>query len=145
MGLLTIEDVTHWSIPVNNLEESEEFYGDLLGLEPKGRLGASRISCFSVGEHRILLCEREHPEENVSQRDRPTHHSFTVTPETLVQACKVFQERRVPIDGLVHRAKGFFTGRELYFFDPSGNRLELRDPTWQEGMPELSVEEMAQS
>ena len=32
MGLLTIEDVTHWSIPVNNLEESEQFYGDLLGL-----------------------------------------------------------------------------------------------------------------
>ena len=25
MGLLNIEDVTHWSIPVNNLEESEEF------------------------------------------------------------------------------------------------------------------------
>jgi catechol 2,3-dioxygenase-like lactoylglutathione lyase family enzyme len=36
MGLLKIEGVTHWSIPVNNLEESEEFYGDLLGLNPRG-------------------------------------------------------------------------------------------------------------
>ena len=36
-----------------------------------------------------------------------------------------------------------FTGRELYFFDPSGNRLELRDPTWTEGMPEPSFEELA--
>ena len=33
MGQLKIENVTHWSIPVNNLEESEEFYGDFLGLE----------------------------------------------------------------------------------------------------------------
>ena len=57
MGLLKIEGVTHWSIPVNNLEESEAFYGDLLGLEPKGRLGNSRISCFSGAplEHPVKL------------------------------------------------------------------------------------------
>ena len=145
MGILNIEGVTHWSIPVNNLEESEEFYGELLGLKSMGRLGDSRISCFGVGDHRILLCEREQPAVDVPQRDRPAHHSFTVSPETLVQACKVFQERQIPIDELFHRGKGFFTGRELYFFDPSGNRLELRDPTWQEGMPELSIEELLES
>ena len=103
MGLLKIEGVTHWSIPVNDLSESEKFYGDL---------------------------------QNV-------HHSFTVSPETLVQACKVFSERKIPIDRLYYRAKGFFTGRELYFFDPSGNRLELRDPTWKAGMPEPSFEDLA--
>ena len=32
MGLLKVEGVTHWSIPVNNLEESEKFYGDLADL-----------------------------------------------------------------------------------------------------------------
>ena len=31
MGDIKIEGVTHWSIPVNNLEESEKFYGELLG------------------------------------------------------------------------------------------------------------------
>ena len=34
MSLLHVEGVTHWSIPVNNLEEAEAFYGDLLGLTP---------------------------------------------------------------------------------------------------------------
>jgi len=48
----------------------------------------------------------------------------------------------VVIDELVYRGKGFFTGRELYFFDSSGNRLELRDPTWQEGMATPSFEEI---
>src|SRR5262249_52713268 len=38
MSLLHVEGVTHWSIPVNNLEEAEAFYGDLLGLTPVGRL-----------------------------------------------------------------------------------------------------------
>jgi catechol 2,3-dioxygenase-like lactoylglutathione lyase family enzyme len=54
MSLLHVEGVTNWSIPVNNLEESEAFYGDLLGLTPVGRLGNSRMSCLTVGAHHIL-------------------------------------------------------------------------------------------
>ena len=144
MGKLKIEGVTHWSIPVNNLEESERFYGDLLGLEPKGRLGNSVMSCFNVGDHNILLCERKEPVDK-ALAEQGVHHSFTVSPATLVQACKVFKEEQVPIVELIYRAKGHFTGRELYFLDPSGNRLELRDPTWQQGMPEPSFEELARS
>ena len=45
----------------------------------------------------------------------------------------------------IYRAKGVFTGQELYFFDPSGNRLELRNPDWTEGMPEPTVDEIVQS
>ena len=135
MGLLKIEGVTHWSIPVNNLDEAEAFYSDLLGLEARGRLGNSRMSCVNVGDHNILLCELDEPTEQASQRDAKVHHSFTVTPETFEEACRVFRDRNVPIDDLVYRERGFFTGRELYFFDPSGNRLELRDPTWEAGMP----------
>ena len=145
MGLLKIEGVTHWSIPVNNLEESEEFYGDLLGLNPMGRLGNSVMSCFNVGDHNILLCEVEQPADKTVRRDQRVHHSFTVSPDTLVQACKIFHERQIPVDDLVYRANGIFTGRELYFFDPSGNRLELRDPTWKQGMPEPSFEEIVRS
>ena len=144
MGLLNMEGVTHWSIPVNNLEESEEFYGELLGLEHVGRLGNSRMTCYKVADHSILLCERTNPVDVEANSQEQVHHSFTVSPETLVQACKLFRERKVPVDQLIHRAQGFFTGRELYFFDPSGNRLELRDPTWEAGMPEPTVDELAQ-
>ena len=142
MGLLSVKDVTHWSIAVNNLEESEEFYGEFLGLEHVGRLGNSRMTCFKAGEHRILLAERKNPQDEAAQSEEPVHHSFTVSPDVLKKACQLFLEHNVPIDGLVHRGQGVFTGRELYFFDPSGNRLELRDPTWSAGMPEPTVEEL---
>ena len=145
MGLLKIEGVTHWSIGVNNLEESEQFYGDLLGLTAMGRLGNSGMSCFNVGDHNILLCERKDPESKKIKEEPNVHHSFTVTAETFQKACQIFDEKKIPIDQLVSRAQGFFTGRELYFFDPSGNRLELRDPTWVEGMPEPPFEEIARS
>ena len=143
MAILKVEGVTHWSIPVNNLDEAEEFYGELLGLAAVGRLGNNTMSCFNVGDHNILLCERPTTVDGRSVEDGGAHHSFTVSPETFEQACKVFHERNVPIDHLTYRARGVFTGRELYFFDPSGNRLELRDPTWTEGMPEPPFEELA--
>jgi len=145
MGLLKFEGVTHGSIPVNNLDEAEKFYGDLLGLTAKGRLSNDIMSCFNVGDHNILICERPRPVDRTLEEDGGAHHSFTVSPETFEQACKVFHERNIPIDNLTYRGQGFFTGRELYFFDPSGNRLELRDPAWTNGMPEPSFEEIAQS
>lgn len=144
MGLLNVEGVTHWSIPVNNLEESEKFYGDLLGLKHLGRLGNSGMSCFNVGDHNILLCERAETVDKSFVEEHNVHHSFTVSPETLVQACKIFSQRNIRVDRLYHRKEGYFPGRELYFFDPSGNRLELRDPTWKAGMPEPTFEELAQ-
>lgn len=145
MAVLKIEGVTHWSIPVNDLAESENFYGDLLGLKPLGRLGNAVMSCFNVGDHNILLCERERPVDATAEGDHRVHHSFTVSPATFVQACKEFHDRKIPIVELTYRSKGFFTGRELYFFDPSGNRLELRDPTWKPGMPEPALEEIVGS
>ena len=143
MAVLKIEGVTHWSIPVNDLNEAEEFYGELLGLEPKGRLGNSVMSCFNVGDHNILLCERSSAMDGSLADNGGAHHSFTVSPEIFDAACKEFRQRGIRIDHLTYRAQGFFTGRELYFFDPSGNRLELRDPTWTAGMPEPSFEELA--
>src|SRR5437773_11540716 len=123
MGQLKVEGVTHWSIPVNSLDESEKFYGDLLGLKPLGRLGNSGMSCFNVGDNNILLCERAANVDQSFTEDQNVHHSFTVSPETLVQACKIFQERKIPIDRLYYGAKGSFTARELYLSVPRGNRL----------------------
>ena len=143
MPILNVEGVTHWSIPVNDLEEAEEYYGELLGLAPVGRLGNNIMSCFNVEDHNILLCERPNPVDGPLKEDAGVHHSFTVSPETFELRCKVFHERNVAIDHLTYRARGVFTGRELYLFDPSGNRLELRDPTWTEGMPEPSFAELA--
>ncbi len=142
MGDIKIEGVTHWSIPVNDIEESEKFYGEVLGLDFKARLGNSIMTCFNVGDHNILLCEVAEPMEVLPDNDVRAHHSFTVSPESFDRACKVFKEEDVTVLGITYRARGVFCGREMYFLDPSGNRLELRDPTWVEGMPEPSFEEL---
>jgi catechol 2,3-dioxygenase-like lactoylglutathione lyase family enzyme len=145
MSMLKIDDVTHWSIPVNNLEEAEHFYRDILGLDYQGRLGNSRMACFTVAHHAILLCQRHEPLVRTPAQDNRLHHSFTVSPEMFEQGCKLFQTQGIRVIELIYRAQGFFPGRELYFLDPSGNLLELRDPTWQPGMPTPTYEELAKS
>lgn len=140
---ISIEGLTHWSIPVNDLSESEAFYRDILGLEYRGRLGDSGMACFTVGDTSLLLCQRNEPIVRTVKQDNFLHHSFTVSPETLTAACRYFKETGVPVVSLVYREQGFFIGRELYFQDPSGNVLELRDPTWVKGMAKPSFDELA--
>ena len=143
MADLKVRGVIHWSIPVNDLEESEKFYGDLLGLEFKGRLGNSNMSCFTAGDHNILLCARKEPLVRTPQQDNRLHHAFHVAPEIFERGCRVFREKGVRIaEPIVYRERGHFTGRELYFLDPSGNMLELCDPTWKPGMPTPTYEEI---
>ena len=125
MGLLKIDNVTHWSIPVNDLEEAEQFYRDVLGLEYQGRLGNSNMACVTVAEHAILLCQRKEPLVRTPEQDNRLHHSFTVSPEVFDMACKLFRERGIRVVEIIYREHGFFPGREMYFLDPSGNLLEL--------------------
>ena len=146
MGLLKVEGVAHWSIPVNDLAESEKFYGDLLGLESKGRLGNSNMSCFAVGGHSILLCQRKEALTRTPQQDNRLHHAFDVSTQMFERACRLFNEKGIRIaEAIVYRERGHFTGRELYFLDPSGNMLELRDPTWKAGMPTPTYEQIVRS
>src|SRR5437899_12998486 len=96
--MLKIDGVTHWSIPVNDLEESERFYRDLLGLEYRGRLGNAHMACFHVGGHDILLCERKEKLYRTPQQDNRLHHSFTLSPEEWEKAVRLFHERGVKVE-----------------------------------------------
>jgi catechol 2,3-dioxygenase-like lactoylglutathione lyase family enzyme len=140
--MLNITGVTHWSIPVNDLEESEKFYRDVLGLEYRGRLGDSGMACVRAGDHEILLTERKDKIRRSPEADNRLHHSFTMQPDAWEQGVKVLADQGVEFHELMYRERVFFTGRELYFLDPSGNVLELRDPTWQPGMPKPEVAEI---
>ncbi len=140
--MLKIDGVTHWSIPVNDLAEAEAFYRDVLGLEYRGRLGNSGMACVRAGDHEILLTERKDKIRRTPDQDNRLHHSFTMQPDEWEKCVKVLADHGVEILELMYREQGFFTGRELYFLDPSGNVLEIRDPTWQPGMPKPLVAEI---
>ena len=143
--ILKIAGVTHWSIPVNDLAESERFYRDVLGLTYRGRLGNSGMACVSVGGHDILLCERRDKVRHTPEQDNRLHHSFTLAPDEWEKGARFLHAHGVPVQELIYREDGFFPGRELYFLDPSGNMPEIRDPTWRPGMPQAAFEEIVRA
>jgi extradiol dioxygenase family protein len=143
MALLKLDAVVHWSIPVNDLSEAEKFYGEILGLEHIGRLAHSAMSCFKLADHHILLCQRKDPLVRTSEQDGRLHHAFDVSAEMFVRACKLFHELGIEIhEPIEYRSRGFFTGRQLFVLDPSGNRIELRDASWKDGMPMPTYDEI---
>jgi catechol 2,3-dioxygenase-like lactoylglutathione lyase family enzyme len=140
--MLGAQKLTHWSIPVKDLEESEAFYRDFLGLELRGRLGNNRSSCFRVGETDFIIWETG-AESDPAAREAGVHYAFTVAPEVWDRAVREIHDRSIPLSGpIVYRERGIFLGREIYVLDPSGNVVELTDPTWHSGMPTPSYEEL---
>ena len=145
--MIPIQGVTHISLPVTDPEASAAFYTQFLGLELRARLGEPgtepHMICVGVGDHDILLCRADAAEMQLQQQHSLVHHSFTVAPADWEDAVRQLDARGVPLTGpIVYRSRGVFTGREVYFLDPSGNRLELRDPTWAPGMPTPTFEEL---
>ncbi len=134
-----VQGLTHWAIPVNDLEESRRFYTEILGMEDRGPVGPV-MHCVGFGDTNILLSVRPTPVPRVEDRDGLTHIAFRVRGEDMdraiaglrawgVQVTPEFDggtaERRGDVE---IRRVGVFTGRSLYFLDPSGNQLELNDP-----------------
>jgi catechol-2,3-dioxygenase len=87
--MLKLDAVVHRSIPVNNLEEPEKFYREILGVEHLGWLANSVMSCFRHGSHNILLCQHNDPIIRTVERDGHLHHAFDVSPEMFTKACKL--------------------------------------------------------
>jgi len=141
---MNIQGVTHWSIPVKDLTESERFYRDILGLEYRGRLGNSGMACVVAGDSSILLCEEPGTVRPSGENwnGAGVHHSFHMSAPDWEEGVRRLHENNVQVLDLVYREKGHFPGREVYFLDPSGNVLELRDPSWTPGAPKPTLDEI---
>ena len=59
---------------------------------------------------------------------RLCHQAFQVSSEDYDKALESFKEHGVRVAEEEYRKTGTFTGRSFYFFDPTGNRLEINDP-----------------
>ncbi|MBM2812621.1 MAG: glyoxalase/bleomycin resistance protein/dioxygenase [Chloroflexi bacterium] len=139
MPLVETSSLVHFSIPVNDLEESLKFYTDVLGMTFRGKVGPNG-RCVMCGETPIILVERPQPrpfDETMEHNGQLCHQAFHVSSEDYDRAQASFEANGVKVLGEEWRKSGTFNGRSFYFFDPSGNRLEINDPTppfWPEGV-----------
>ena len=90
MDKLKLDAVVHWSIPVNDLEAAEKFYGEILGLEHVGRLANTPMSCFKLGNHNILLCQRKDPINRTDRAGWPAAPCFRRQPPDVRRGLQAF-------------------------------------------------------
>jgi predicted enzyme related to lactoylglutathione lyase len=129
MPLVEAKGLVHFSLPANDVEESLKFYTEVLGMKFRGNVGPTG-RCVVAGDVNIILVGRkprpfDEPEEHNTQL---CHQAFQVSSADYDKALESFREAGVKVANEEYRKTGTFTGRSFYFFDPTGNRLEINDP-----------------
>ena len=65
--------VTHWGIPVNDLDAAEQFYTEIMGFRALGRLSNGHMSCMEVLGQEIVLFQRKEALVRTPQQDGLLH------------------------------------------------------------------------
>jgi catechol 2,3-dioxygenase-like lactoylglutathione lyase family enzyme len=123
--MLKTEGVLHFTIPVKDLDRSEKFYVEVLGMEKIRR--NNHMVFMRAGEDCFVLTYSENPIDPNRGNAHDIHHAFRVTTEEYDRAMKTLPASGIPIIKQEDRQKGTFQGRSAYFHDPDRNVIEIID------------------
>ena len=123
--MLKTEGVLHFTIPVKNLDHSEQFYREELGFTKIGR--TDRIVFMRAGDDYFNLTYSENPITQNAAGRHEIHSAFRVTPQVYEQVVRELPEKGVEIFKQEDRKVGVFVGRSAYIRDPDGNVIEFID------------------
>jgi catechol 2,3-dioxygenase-like lactoylglutathione lyase family enzyme len=122
--MIKTEGVLHFTIPVKDLDRSEKFYTEILGLE-RLRRNNHMVFMRAPNEACFVLTYSENPIEPNKSGKHDIHSAFRVTGVEYDRAKEFLAQRGIKIFKEEDRKTGTFQGRSAYFHDPDGNVLEL--------------------
>jgi catechol 2,3-dioxygenase-like lactoylglutathione lyase family enzyme len=120
--MIKTQGVVHFSLPVTDLERSARFY-ELLGMRIVQK--TPRMVFLKCGDDYLILGKVATVPE--SDPETPVHHAFRVAAEDFEPALEFLGQKGVKVLHVEDRRDGVFLGRQAYFFDPDGNKLEIHD------------------
>ena len=121
--MIKTQGVVHFSLPVTDLERSARFYSELLGMKIVQE--TPRMVFLKCGDDYFILGKVAAPLKLDSPAETPVHHAFRVAAEDFEPALEFLRQRGVEILRVEDRQDGVFPGRQAYFLDPDGNKLEI--------------------
>lgn len=132
---MTPSAVLESALYVTDLAAAEQFYGDILGLEPAGKVEGRHVF-FKCGTGIVLLFNADatrHAPPPDARLPVPPHgaagagHLCFAATEVEIDGWKArLTSHNVAIEAEFEWPKG---GRSIYFRDPSGNSLEFANPS----------------
>ncbi len=118
--------VVHFTIPVSDLDRSEQFYREILGLETVSRAPEPvNLMFMKSGEDYVVLAKSKTPINPNPGDERFVHHAFGVALDKYEESRAYLMEMGVHIVHEEERLDGVFQGKQAHFHDPDRNVLEI--------------------
>ena len=124
--MIRTQGVIHFSLPVTDLERSAKFYHEILGMKIVQK--TARMVFLKCGDDYLILANEQTSLKYDSLEATPVHHAFKVRPEDFDPAVEFLKRSGIKVFNVERRRDGVFWGRQAYFLDPDGNKLEIHDP-----------------
>jgi catechol 2,3-dioxygenase len=123
--------VGHVALNVRNLNQSETFYTDVVGLEIAARSeGATFFTCGTLHHDLVLFQTQQPADEDIQPAIGLNHIAFQLPDRTALRArYDLLQEQGIPVRTTEHNAT-----LSVYFHDPDGNRIELYCDRYDNGL-----------
>ena len=123
--MLKTEGVLHFTIPVKDLDRSEKFYTEVMGMERLRR--NDHMVFMRAGEDCFVLTYSEKPIDPNPGEAHEIHHAFRVSADEYDRAKQFLAAQGIRIVKEENRRSGTFQGRSAYFHDPDRNVIEIID------------------
>jgi catechol 2,3-dioxygenase-like lactoylglutathione lyase family enzyme len=123
--MLKTEGVVHFTIPVKDLDRSERFYTQIMGMERLRR--NDHMVFLRAGADCFVLTYSEKAVDPNAGDAHDIHHAFRVTARAYDEAKAFLAQKGIRVFKEEDRRSGTFQGRSAYFHDPDRNVLEIID------------------
>ena len=123
--MIKTQGLLHFTIPVKDLDRSEKFYKEILGMQRVRR--NDHMVFMQSDDDNFVLTYSEKPIDPNAHDKHDIHSAFRVTPEEYDRAKEFLREKGIPLIKEEDRNKGTFQGRSAYFHDPDRNVIEIID------------------
>jgi metallothiol transferase len=123
--MIEIKGMLHFTISVSDLDRSEKFYRDVLGMDLIQKVPPLGMAFLKAGADHVILCKSETPIDPNPGRGILVHHAFRIDADKYDDAIAQLKANQVDILFEEDRAGGVFQGRQVYFHDPDRNVIEI--------------------
>ncbi len=117
--------VLHFTIPVKDLDRSEKFYTEIMGMEKLRR--NDHMVFMRAGEDCFVLTLSENPIEPNRDNKHDIHSAFLLSAQEYDKAKQFLASKGIALIREEDRKTGTFQGRSAYFHDPDRNVIEIID------------------
>lgn len=123
--MIETQGIVHFTIAVSDIEVSERFYRELLGLTVVQRIPSEAMVFMRCGEDYLILAKSNKAIDPNPGNEVLIHHAFRVSLDHYEASISFLKSKGIEILHEENRRQGVFVGRQAYFHDPDRNVIEI--------------------